>query len=51
LNSGIGLLTPDQVRLINNAVAGTNNEPMEVLRSLNKRLDILKEQRRPQGGG
>jgi hypothetical protein len=38
LNSGMGLLTPDQVRQIADAVTGTNNEPMEVLRSLNERL-------------
>ncbi len=37
LNSGMGLLTPVQVRQIANAVTGTNNEPMEVLRSLNER--------------
>ncbi len=34
----MGLLTPDQVRQIADAVTGTNNEPMEVLRSLNERL-------------
>ncbi len=38
LNLGMGLLTPDQVRQIADAVMGTNNEPMEVLRSLNERL-------------
>jgi hypothetical protein len=38
LNSGMGPLTPDQVRQIADAVTGTNNEPMEVLRSLNERL-------------
>ncbi len=38
LNSGVGLLTPDQVRQIADAVTVTNNEPMEVLRSLNERL-------------
>ena len=38
LNSGMGLLTPDQVRQIADTVTGTNNEPMEVLRSLNERL-------------
>ena len=38
LNSGMGLLTPDQVRQIADAVTGTNNEPMEVLRSLNEQL-------------
>jgi hypothetical protein len=40
----MGLLTPDQVRQIANAVTGTNNEPMEVLRGLNERLDILSEE-------
>ncbi len=43
LSSGMGLLIPDQVRQIANAVTGTYNEPMEVLRSLNERLDILSE--------
>ncbi len=38
LNSGMGLLTPGQVRQIAGAVTGTNNEPIEVLRSLNERL-------------
>ncbi len=38
LNSVMGLLTPDQVRQIADAVTGTNHEPMEVLRSLNERL-------------
>ena len=38
LNSGMGLLTPDQVRQIADAVTGTNNEPMEGLRSLNEWL-------------
>ncbi len=37
LNSSLGLLTPDQVRQIADAVTGTNNEPMKVLRSLNER--------------
>jgi hypothetical protein len=32
------------VQLITNAAAGTNNEPIEVLRSLNERLDILREE-------
>jgi hypothetical protein len=41
LNSGMGLLdtrpgAPDRKR--------TNNEPMEVLRSLNERLDVLREE-------
>ncbi len=44
LSSGMGLLTPDQVRQIANAVTGTNNKPMEVLRSFNQRLDILSEE-------
>jgi hypothetical protein len=37
-------LTPDQMRQIANAVTGTNSKPMEVLRSLNERLDILSEE-------
>jgi hypothetical protein len=36
LNSGIGLLTQEEVRQIANAVTGTNKEPMEVLRGLNQ---------------
>jgi hypothetical protein len=44
LSSGMGLLTPDQVRQIANAVTGTNNVPMEALRSFNKGLEILKEE-------
>jgi hypothetical protein len=44
LSSGIGLLTPDQVQPITTTVTVTNNEPMEVLRSLNERLDILREE-------
>jgi hypothetical protein len=40
LTSGMGLLTPDQVRQIANAVTHTNNEPMETLR----RLGILIEE-------
>ncbi len=44
LNSGMGLLTPEQVRQITNAVTGTNNEPMDTLRSFNERLEILREE-------
>jgi hypothetical protein len=40
----VGLLTPDQVRQIANSVTGTNNEPMEVLRSLKERLVALSEE-------
>jgi hypothetical protein len=36
LNSGMGLLTPEEVRQIANAVTGTNKEPMEVLRGLHE---------------
>jgi hypothetical protein len=41
----MGLLTPEQVRQITNAVTGTNNEPMETLRSFNERLEILIEEK------
>jgi hypothetical protein len=37
LSSGMGLLTPDQVRQIANVVMGTDNKPMEVLRGLNEK--------------
>ncbi len=35
LSTGMGLLTPEQVRQITNTVTGTNNEPMDTLRSFN----------------
>ncbi len=44
LNSGMGILTQEQVRQIANAVAGTNKEPMELLRGLNERLVALGEE-------
>jgi hypothetical protein len=44
LTSGVGILTPKQVRQITCAVTGTNKEPMEVLRGLNERLVILGEE-------
>jgi hypothetical protein len=44
LSSGMGLLTPEQVRQIANAVTGTDNEPMDALRSFNERLRILREE-------
>jgi len=44
LSSGMGLLTPEQVRQITNAVTGTDNEPMDALRSFNERLEILREE-------
>jgi hypothetical protein len=43
LNSGMGLLTPEQVRKIACAVTGINKEPMEVLRGLKERQAILGE--------
>ena len=43
----MGLLTPDQVRQITNAVMGTNTEPMEALRSFNERLEILRDENPP----
>ncbi len=44
LNSGMGLLTPEQVRQITDAVTGTNNESMDMLRSFNERLETLVEE-------
>ncbi len=44
LNSGMGLLTPEQVRQITNTVTGTDKEPMDALRSFNERLEILREE-------
>jgi hypothetical protein len=35
----MGLLTPEQVRQIAIGVTGTDNEPMDALRSFNKRLE------------
>ncbi len=49
LNSGMGLLTPEQVRKIACAVTGTNKEPMEVFRGLNERLVILGDNSPPRG--
>ncbi len=43
LSTGMGLLTPEQVRQITNTVTGTNNEPMDILRSFNERLETLIE--------
>jgi hypothetical protein len=40
----MGLLTPEQVRQITNAVTETDNEPMDALRSFNERLEILREE-------
>jgi hypothetical protein len=40
----MGLLTPEQVRQIAIGVTGTDNEPMDALRSFNKRLEILREE-------
>jgi hypothetical protein len=42
LNSGMGILTPEQVRQVANAVAGTNKGPMEALRGLSEQLVALK---------
>jgi hypothetical protein len=44
LSTGMGLWTPEQVRQITNAVTGTDNEPMDALRSFNERLEILREE-------
>ncbi len=44
LNSGMGLLTAEQVRQITCAVTGTDNEPMDTLRSFNERLETLVEE-------
>jgi hypothetical protein len=44
LNSGMGLLTPDQVRQIAYAVTSTNKEPMQVLRGQIEQLGILSEE-------
>ncbi len=44
LSTGMGLLIPEQVRQITNAVTGTNNEPMDTLRSFNERLETLIEE-------
>jgi len=44
LSTGMGLLTPEQVRQITNTVTGTNNEPMDTLRSFNERLETLIEE-------
>jgi hypothetical protein len=41
LSTGMGLLTPEQVRQITNTVTGTNNEPMDTLSSFNERLETL----------
>ncbi len=40
----VGLLTPEQVRQITNTVTGSNNEPMDTLRSFNERLETLIEE-------
>ena len=40
----MSLLRPEQVRQIATAVTGTDNEPMDALRSFNKRLRILIEE-------
>jgi hypothetical protein len=40
----MGLLTPGQVRQITDAVTGTDNEPMDALRSFGERLRILREE-------
>ena len=37
-------MRPEQVRQIATAVTGTDNEPMDALRSFNKRLRILIEE-------
>jgi hypothetical protein len=44
LNSGMDLPTPEQVRQITIAVTGTDNEPMDALRSFDKRQEILREE-------
>ncbi len=44
LSTGMGLCTPEQVRQITNPVTGTDNEPMDALRSFNERLEILREE-------
>ena len=44
LSTGMGLWTPEQVRQITNTVTGTNNEPMDTLRSFNERLETLIEE-------
>jgi hypothetical protein len=41
------MLTPGQVRQITDAVTGTDNEPMEALRSFGERLRILREENPP----
>jgi hypothetical protein len=43
LNSGMGLLTRDQVQRVANAVQGTNKGPMEALRGLITQLVALGE--------
>jgi hypothetical protein len=44
LSSGMDLLTPEQVRQFTNSATDTDNEPMDALRSFNKRLRILREE-------
>jgi hypothetical protein len=44
LSTGMGLLTPEQVRQITNTVTETNNKPMVTLRSFNERLETLIEE-------
>jgi hypothetical protein len=44
LNSGMDLLTPEQVRQITCVITGTNNEPLDTLRSFNERLETLVEE-------
>jgi hypothetical protein len=43
MNSGIGILSPDQVRQVVNAVTDTNQGPMEALRGLSEQLVDLGE--------
>ncbi len=44
LNSGMGLLTPEQVQQVTYAITGTDKEPVGTLRSFNERLDTLVEE-------
>ncbi len=48
MNSGMGILTPDQVRRVVNAVTGTNKGPMEAIRGLSVQPVTLGEGN-PQG--